>query len=130
MTQGKAACRMQEAKKNLGISLYWNSVAVQEMFEGFYEEISNMAFFSAVYYAQFMCEAKYAARAPRNLLSAIGRASELEELLPKVTRAALVQRERFLCNLCPEQTFFGFFEYGVRDREKKRMAEVLMRYIQ
>ena len=60
---------------------------------------------------------------------AIGRASELEELLPKVTRAALVQRERFLCNLCPEQTFFGFFDDGVRDEEKKRMAEVLMSYI-
>ena len=90
-----------------------------------------MAFFSAVYYARFMCEAKYAARAPRNLLIiAIGRASELKELLPKVTRAALVQRERFLCYLCPEQALFGFLDDGVSDEEKKRMAEVLMSYIQ
>ena len=84
MSQVNAARWMQEAKTNLEIMLCWKSVAVQQMFQGFYEEISTMAFFSAIYYAQFMCEAKYAARAPRNLLIAIGRASELQELLPEV----------------------------------------------
>ena len=60
-----------------------------------------MAFFSAIYYAQFMCEAKYAARAPRNLLIAIGRASELEELLPEEshTYATFAQSRHSLVSL-------------------------------
>ena len=88
-----------------------------------------MAFFSAIFYAPFICEAKYAARAPRNLLTAIQRTSELEDLLPEVARAALNQRERHLCYLCPEQAVFALFDDGVSDEEKRRMADVLLTYL-
>ena len=120
---------MQEAKLNLEIFICWNSREVQQMFEGYFAEISKMAFFSAVYYAEFMCSAKYAARAPRNLLRAIQRTSELGELLPSVTRAALNQRERHLCYLCPEQAFFAFFDEYISNEEKRRMADALLGYL-
>ena len=68
--QVNSARWLQEAKLNIEIFLCWNSLAVQQMFQGFYTEISTMSFFSSTYYAQFMLEAKYAARTPRNLLTA------------------------------------------------------------
>ena len=114
---------------NLEIMLCWNSLDVQRLFEGYYEEISTMAFFSSVYYAQFMCEAKYAARAPLNLLLAIQRTDGLKQFMPNVSRAAIEQRERHLCYLCPEQAVFGLFDDRVRDKEKRPMADTLMSYI-
>ena len=127
--QVNSARWLQEAKLNIEIFLCWNSLAVQQMFQGFYTEISTMSFFSSTYYAQFMLEAKYAARAPRNLLTAIQRTSELAVLLPEVARAALTQRGRHLCYLCPEQAFFSFFDDDVNPDEKRRMADTLMTYI-
>lgn len=88
-----------------------------------------MAFFSALYYAQFMCEAKYAAKAPLNLLLAIQRTDGLKHFMPNVSKAALDQRGRHLCYLCPEQAVFGFCDDRIGNEEKRAMADVLMSYI-
>ena len=120
---------MQEGKLNLEIYLCWNSLDVQRLFEGYYEEVSTMAFFSACFYSQFMCEAKYAARAPLNLLLAIQRTDGLKQFMPIVSRAGLEQRERHLCYLCPEQAVFGIFDDRICDEEKRAVVDALMSYI-
>ena len=51
---------LQEGIMNIEVFLCWNIPGVATMFADFEEEISDLAFYSAIYYLPYMLRAKFA----------------------------------------------------------------------
>ena len=88
-------------------------------------EIQTMAEFCALHYIPFMLKAKYAASAPRNLLTAIHRLRSIRVSHPVVAAVALQKRELHLNFLSPELVIFAIFDDQVPVVEREAMAKKL-----
>ena len=58
--QVNSARFLQEGIMNLEVFLCWNIPGVAAMFADFEDEISDLAFYSAIYYLPYMLRAKFA----------------------------------------------------------------------
>ena len=58
--QVNSARFLHEGIMNIEVFLCWNIPGVAAMFGDFEEEITDLAFFSAIYYLPFMLRAKFA----------------------------------------------------------------------
>ena len=90
------------------------------------EEVLVMANYCALHYITWMWQAKFAASAPRNLLTAIERRCAYREDNYQVATIALKKRENHLKFLSPELAVFALFDQQVPSMERQAMAWELL----
>ena len=122
---------LQVSTNYLEICMLLNIPFVYEMFTGAERnEIIRMAYFSALYYVQFMVDAKYPAKAPNQAIEAISALRNLKEVDPVVAKCALEVRYRHLEPVCQENVLFALADEDLDDEEKEAMGKKLLRFQQ
>ena len=124
-------CRVSKARF-LQLALYYLQIyllldlpEVQELLTA--EEVSVMAEYCALHYIPWMLQAKFAASAPRNLLTAIERLRAYREDNYQVATIALKKRENHHLNfLSPELAVFALFDEQVPSMKRQAMASQLL----
>ena len=119
---------LQVYENYLEIFMMLNIPFVYELFTGAErDEILRMANFSALYYIQFMVDAKYPAKAPSQTIEAISALRKLKTVDPDIAECALKVRYRHLEPLSQENILFSLADEEVEDEEKEAMGRKILR---
>ena len=89
------------------------------------QEVLVMAEYCALHYVPWMLQAKFAASAPLNLLTAIERLHAYREDNYQVATIAIKKRENHLNFLSPELVVFFLFDKQVPSKEMQAIASQL-----
>ena len=90
------------------------------------QEVQVMAEYCALHYVPWMLQAKFAASAPLNLLTAIERLRAYREDNFQIATITLKKRENHLNFLSPELVVFSLFDEQVPSMERQAMASQLL----
>ena len=89
------------------------------------EEVKTMAVYVALHYLPAMCQAKYSAASPHNLITNIYNLRLVREESPVAAAVALAKWEQHLNWLSPELVVFAIFHPGMAAGEREEMARKL-----
>ena len=89
------------------------------------EEVKTMAVYVALHYLPAMCQAKYSAASPHNLITNIYNLRLVREESPVAAAVALAKWEQHLNWLSPELVAVAIFHPGMAAGEREAMAKKL-----
>ena len=113
----------------LTICLLLDIPEVREIFtEDEILEIEKMAEYCAIHYLPWMLLAKYAAAAPRHLLTSIANLRSIRSTHPTVSAVALQKKELHFNFFSPENVVFAMFDEQLGDDTREAMAKKLLSY--
>ena len=120
---------MQIGVYYLTICLLLDIPEVREIFtDDEITEIERMAEYCAIHYLPWMLLAKYAAAAPRHLLTSIANLRSIRSSHPTVSSVALQKKELHLNFLSPENIVFAMFDTELCSETREAMALKLYTY--
>ena len=117
---------LQMCKYYLIMYLLLDTAGMQQLLsEEECEEVKTMAYFVSLHYLPAMCQSKYSAASPHNLITNIFNLRLVREESPVVASVALAKWEQHLNWLSPELVVFAIFQPDMAAGEREAMARKL-----